>query len=175
MNINVFLTKLRENNNSEQNELYINQIERRLNKLIEYSELDYISVNDALLQIWHSTKDPEKKQFVVDALKYTDNEQFPEVQSRKMKIITHMRNKNTFDGDGKEGMNKAIEKLEEYKGSQFKLFVPIVKRSMPTGSSSFKEGYNTTIEFFLENTKNIKTELGVASKRMKDKMNDLSI
>lgn len=168
MNIKVFLEKLKDNNNSEQDKYHIEAIENRLNKLLEISNMNEISVNDALVQYWHQTKDQDRKQFLLKALELTDDEQFPEVSRQKVKVITHMRNHNNFDQEGKHAMDKALSEIERFKGSEFKLFTTMLKRTMPKGSDQFQKAYSDTIDFFQNQTRNIKVERGLASKKIKE-------
>lgn len=63
MNINVFLEKLRESYDSEEEQFHISAIEKRLRKFSEISNMDDISVNDSLVQYWHQVSDPERKAF----------------------------------------------------------------------------------------------------------------
>ncbi|MFS1428540.1 hypothetical protein LMH73_015665 [Vibrio splendidus] len=144
-------------NDKALNEPYKNLLEQYLKKLQQICSVESFSVCDTITGLSFQNRHDTP---YVDYLKKVDsiieNEQYPEVAQRKLMITSHMRNSSVIPDTAMAGVTFALNKLENYKGNDLKLFCPVIKmeiESLSSESPEFIAGANQAIEFFTSNYK----------------------
>ena len=134
-----------------------------LDAMSRASNMDVIQVNDSLTFFWLKEKNKERKACILEAMDITDNEQYPEIESKKVKVINEIEKQAAkFHGETLDGINAAIKLVNKYKGSDFTVLSVMAKNIIKNENESpdFMRGYNGVLSSVQKSVKNVLLKQG---------------